>query len=98
MGEQVEGQAAQIARSECPKMGIVLLCWHSHLSSDLAAERDHFQDYVIVHELLHLRVPNHGRLFEALMTAYVPGLRLLEESHQTAPARRKTLRAGREKS
>ena len=67
------------------------------LSSDLAAERDHFQDYVIVHELLHLRVPNHGRLFKALMTAYVPGLRLLEESRRTAPARRKTLRA-KEKS
>ena len=31
-----------------------------------------FQDYVIVHELLHLRVPNHGKLFKSLMTAYVP--------------------------
>jgi len=27
----------------------------------------------VVHELLHLRVPNHGRLFKSLMTAYVPG-------------------------
>ena len=31
-----------------------------------------FQDYVIVHELLHLRVPNHGKLFKSLMTMHVP--------------------------
>lgn len=31
-----------------------------------------FQEVVIVHELLHLRVQNHGKLFKSLMTAYVP--------------------------
>ncbi len=30
------------------------------------------QDYVIVHELLHLRHPNHGRVFQALMKASLP--------------------------
>jgi predicted metal-dependent hydrolase len=40
---------------------------------DLVGEKPGFQDFVIVHELLHLRVPKHGRLFRALMTAYVPG-------------------------
>ena len=34
-----------------------------------------FQDFVIVHELLHLRVPNHGRLYKALMAAHVPDWR-----------------------
>lgn len=29
------------------------------------------QDYVIVHELLHFRVPNHGRLWKSLMRAYL---------------------------
>jgi len=27
---------------------------------------------VIVHELLHLRVPNHGKLFKALYRAFLP--------------------------
>ena len=30
---------------------------------------------MVAHELLHLRVPNHGRLFKALMAAHVPGWR-----------------------
>jgi predicted metal-dependent hydrolase len=42
------------------------------LAVDLDDEDEGFQDFVIVHELLHLKVPNHGRLFKALMTAYVP--------------------------
>ena len=29
------------------------------------------QDYVIVHELLHFQVPNHGRLWKSLMRAYL---------------------------
>ncbi len=29
------------------------------------------QDYVIVHELLHFRVPNHGKVWKALMMAYL---------------------------
>jgi predicted metal-dependent hydrolase len=29
-------------------------------------------EFVIVHELVHLLVPNHGRLFKAFMHAYVP--------------------------
>jgi predicted metal-dependent hydrolase len=28
-----------------------------------------------VHELLHLRISNHGRVFKALMSAHVPGWR-----------------------
>jgi predicted metal-dependent hydrolase len=30
-------------------------------------------DYVIVHELLHMKVPNHGKLFKSLMFACLPG-------------------------
>jgi len=41
-------------------------------STDLLKEPRSFQDYVIVHELLHLQVPNHGKLFKSLLNAYLP--------------------------
>lgn len=37
----------------------------------LLSQPQDLQDYVIVHELLHLRVPNHGRLWKSLMRAYL---------------------------
>ena len=42
------------------------------LSKDLLREDSVFQQVVIVHELLHLRVHNHGKLFKSLMNAYLP--------------------------
>jgi predicted metal-dependent hydrolase len=50
----------------CSTSGIVTL------AADLADQDSGFQDFVIAHELLHLRVPNHGKLFKALMTAHIP--------------------------
>lgn len=41
-------------------------------SEDLLTQSSGFQTYVIVHELLHLRVPNHGKLFKSLMSLYLP--------------------------
>lgn len=46
-------------------------------SASLVSEEPVFQEVVIVHELLHLRVPNHGRLFKSLMTAYVPDWKVI---------------------
>jgi predicted metal-dependent hydrolase len=54
------------------------------LASDLADQEPRFQDFVIAHELLHLRVPTHGRLFKALMSAYVPGWCEMEEQRGTS--------------
>ena len=53
----------------CSTSGIVTL------AADLADQDSDFQDFVIAHELLHLRVPNHGKLFKALMTAHIPDWR-----------------------
>ena len=36
-------------------------------------------EYVIVHELLHFRVPNHGKLWKSLMKAYLGDYEVLEE-------------------
>ena len=35
-------------------------------------------DYVIVHELLHFNVPNHGKLWKSLMTAYLGNYQAIE--------------------
>lgn len=53
------------------------------LAIDLDEESEGFQDFVIVHELLHLKVPNHGRLFKALMTAHVPKWRAMDVLRKT---------------
>jgi predicted metal-dependent hydrolase len=40
-------------------------------ASDLLAQPEEFRREVIVHELLHIKVPNHGPLFRALLSAYL---------------------------
>jgi predicted metal-dependent hydrolase len=45
------------------------------LADDLIEQEPGFQDFVIAHELLHLRVPTHGRLFRALLTTHLPNWR-----------------------
>jgi predicted metal-dependent hydrolase len=44
-------------------------------SGDLLEQPTAFQDYVITHELLHLRIRNHGKLFTATLKAYLRGNR-----------------------
>lgn len=41
------------------------------LDAGLSSQPAEFRNEVIVHELLHLKVPNHGRLFKALLKAYL---------------------------
>ncbi len=36
-------------------------------------------EYVIVHELLHFSVPNHGKLWKSLMTAYLGDYEKIEK-------------------
>ncbi len=39
-------------------------------STDLLQQSAVFRREVIIHELVHLKVPNHGALFRALVAAY----------------------------
>jgi predicted metal-dependent hydrolase len=42
-----------------------------NFSDDLPALDRELADYVIVHELLHFYVPNHGKLWKSLMRAHL---------------------------
>jgi predicted metal-dependent hydrolase len=44
-------------------------------ATDLLAQPEPFRREVIVHELLHLKVPNHGPLFRALLSAHLSEVR-----------------------
>lgn len=39
-------------------------------NTELLKESSAFRSEVVVHELLHLKIPNHGRVFKALLRAY----------------------------
>ncbi len=40
-------------------------------ADDLLAQPENVRREVIVHELLHLKIPNHGPLFRALLTTHL---------------------------
>ena len=42
------------------------------LNTELLDLPETLTEYVIVHELVHLLVPNHGKLFKGYMSAYLP--------------------------
>ena len=44
---------------------------HLNFNSQLLGMDRELWDYVIVHELLHFFVPNHGRLWKSLMRAHL---------------------------
>jgi predicted metal-dependent hydrolase len=40
-------------------------------NTDLLRESSDFRIEAIIHELLHLKVPNHGKVFRALLKAHL---------------------------
>ena len=42
------------------------------LNSDLLSVDYDLAEFVIVHELVHLLVPNHGKLYKSFLFAYLP--------------------------
>ena len=47
-------------------------------------------EFVIVHELVHLLVPNHGRVFKSFMHAYLPDWESREQQLREFATRRPT--------
>jgi predicted metal-dependent hydrolase len=60
---EVRVRAMKHKWASCSSVGRVTL------SEDLLRQPASFRAEVIAHELLHLRVPNHGRVFRALLRA-----------------------------
>lgn len=48
---------------------------HIRLNTELVTKRSHLFEYVLVHEMVHLIVPNHGARFVALMNEHYPAWR-----------------------
>ncbi|KAF0192313.1 MAG: hypothetical protein FD165_938 [Gammaproteobacteria bacterium] len=57
-----------------------------NFNSDLLAMDKKIGDYVIVHELLHFNVPNHGKLWKSLMTVHLGDYSELERKLKRASA------------
>lgn len=49
-------------------------------NDELLGMKTQLGDYVIVHELLHFSVPNHGKLWKALMRAHLGDYEKIEQS------------------
>ena len=85
MGRQAPGDASVVrVQRMTRKWGSCSTAGTVTLAIDLDDESSSFQDFVIAHELLHLKVRNHGKLFKALLTAHVPGWRRHDVYRRTA--------------
>ena len=51
---------------------------HLNFNSELLRLDRELWDYVIVHELLHFSIPNHGKLWKSLMRAHLGDYEKLE--------------------
>ena len=56
-------------------------------SRELLGKSRGFREFVIVHELLHLLVPNHGKLLKSLLNAYLPRWARLAPGQLAGPCR-----------
>lgn len=52
---------------------------HLNFNDELLALDQGLWDYVIVHELLHFFIPNHGKLWKSLMRAHLGDYERLEK-------------------
>jgi predicted metal-dependent hydrolase len=80
---QVRVQAMTRKWASCSTAGRVTFC------RELLGRPRAFREYVIVHELLHLRIPNHGKLFRTTLAVHLRGNRWLTGSFDTCVSDRR---------
>ena len=39
---------------------------------DLIKKKPEFIEYVVLHEIVHIKIPNHGSTFKAMLDKYIP--------------------------
>jgi hypothetical protein len=55
------------------------------LNTDLVSKPPEYLEYIIVHEMVHLLVRDHGDRFTTLMDHYLPSWRLVRQTLNEAP-------------
>lgn len=76
---QIRVQAMRTKWASCSPAGWITF------DEGLLKKSRKFQDNVIVHELLHLKIPHHGRLFKSLLKAHLGGrLSMLSHSERSS--------------
>lgn len=61
-----------------------------NFNTELLALDKKLGEYVIVHELLHLSIPNHGRLWKSLMRAHLGDYEMRDARLRKIVAKRQT--------
>lgn len=91
---RIQVQAMKTKWASCSTLGAI------SFSADLLLERRGFGEAVIVHELLHLKVRNHGPVFRSLLHAFLPDHREVSAvSCERTPAKvRRAVRDGQRRA
>ncbi|MEA1928696.1 MAG: M48 family metallopeptidase [Candidatus Auribacterota bacterium] len=85
--KRVWGWAEQLeANITCISVRAMKTKWASYSTTgrltfdkSLLKMKKELQDYVIVHELLHANIPNHGKLWKSLMRAHLGDYEKMEQ-------------------
>ncbi|MEX1027777.1 MAG: M48 family metallopeptidase [Candidatus Paceibacterota bacterium] len=71
-GEEIGVEISEVhVRQMKRKWGSCSTSGRLTFDTELLEKPDDFRKEVIVHEVLHLKVPNHGKVFRALLKAYL---------------------------
>jgi predicted metal-dependent hydrolase len=73
LGVQVEAYFLQRMKTKWGSCNVD--AGHIRLNTELVKKPRDLLEYVVVHEMVHLRVPTHSERFAALMSEYYPGWR-----------------------